>query len=142
MIKTKMLMLCSVLGSACSVMFGGWDEALKLLVCLMCADYLTGLTVAVVFKKSPKTESGSAESKVGFKGLCRKGVILCVVLISYRLELATGINCIREAVIYGFSANEIISLTENAGLMGLPIPKVICNAIDILKQRSGENDDT
>jgi toxin secretion/phage lysis holin len=66
--------------------------------------------------------------------------MLCVVLIGYRLELAMGIGYIRDAVIYGFSVNEIISITENAGLMGMPMPTVLRNAIEILKQKSGENE--
>jgi toxin secretion/phage lysis holin len=140
MIKAKLTMLCSVLGGLCSVLLGGWDAPMKLLVSLMCVDYITGLVVAVVFKNSPKTENGCAESKAGFKGICRKGVMLCVVLIGYRLELAMGIGYIRDAVIYGFSVNEIISITENAGLMGMPMPTVLRNAIEILKQKSGENE--
>ena len=140
MIKTKLITLCTIFGGISAALFGGWDNALKLLVCLMAADYITGLIVAIVFKNSPKTKGGGAESLVGFKGLCRKGVILCIVLISYRLELATGIEYIREAVIYGFSANEMISLVENAGLMGIPMPVAVTKAIEILKHRSEENE--
>ncbi len=139
MIKAKLITLCTLFGGVTAALFGGWDNALKLLICLMAADYITGLIVAVVFKNSPKTETGGAESKAGFKGLCRKGAMLCVVLIGYRLELATDISYIREAIIYGFSANEFISLVENIGLMGVPMPEGVTRAIDILKKR-GEAD--
>jgi toxin secretion/phage lysis holin len=135
MVRIKLVGVCGVIGGLTAALFGGWDNALKLLLCLMIADYITGLIVALVFKNSPKTVTGGAESKAGFKGLCRKGVILCLVLIGHRLELATGISYIREAVIYGFSANELISLVENAGLMGVPLPVAVTKAIDILKQR-------
>jgi toxin secretion/phage lysis holin len=107
----------------------------------MIADYISGLAVALIFKKSPKTATGGAESKAGFKGLCRKGVVLCLVLIGYRLEMATGVSYIRSVIIYGFSANELISLVENAGLMGVPIPNSVTRAIDILKQRSDIKDE-
>ncbi len=139
MIKAKLITVCALWGGVSAVLFGGWDNALKLLVCLMAVDYITGMVVAVVFKNSPKTKSGGAESKVGFKGLCRKGAILCVVLIGYRLELATGVSYIRESIIYGFSMNELISLIENMGLMGVPMPEAVTRAIEILKTR-GDND--
>ncbi len=141
MIKTKLTALCSVIGGLCAAFFGGWDNAIKLLVCLMIADYVTGLSVALVFRKSPHSKTGGPESKAGFKGLCRKGAIMCIVLIAYRLELVTGITYIREAVIYGFGANEMISLVENVGLMGVPVPKVVNKAIDLLKdKRDGKNE--
>lgn len=140
MIKTKLITLCTIAGGISAALFGGWDNALKLLICLMAADYITGLIVALVFKNSPKTKNGGAESLAGFKGLCRKGAILCVVLIAYRLELATDITYIREAVIYGFAANELISLVENVGLMGVPMPSAVKKAIEILKQRGEVNE--
>lgn len=102
----------------------------------MAADYITGLIVAGVFKKSPKTETGALESKAGWKGLFRKGGTLLVVLIACRLDMELGINYIRDAVIIAFIINEVVSLAENVGLMGVPIPKPILNAIDILKKKS------
>lgn len=63
---------------------------------------------------------------------------LLFVLIAYRLDLALGVNYIRDAVIIGFMANELISIVENAGLMGLPLPEVINKAIDILTQKGDE----
>ena len=89
-----------------------------------------------VFKKSKKSESGALESRAGFKGLCRKCLALLFVLVAYRLDLALGINYVRNAVIIGFITNELISLVENAGLMGLQLPPVITKAIDILKGQS------
>ena len=95
-----------------------------------------GLVVAGIFHDSPKTESGTLESKTGWKGLCRKCVTLLFVLIAYRLDLTLGVDYIRDAVIIGFVANELISIVENAGLMGLPLPKVVKNAIDILTKKA------
>ena len=102
----------------------------------MAADYITGLLVAGVFKKSPKTETGALESKAGWKGLIKKGVTLLVVLIACRLDVEFGTTYIRDAVVIAFLVNEIVSLVENAGLMGIPIPKPILNAIDMLKKKS------
>ena len=91
---------------------------------------------AAVFHKSTKTASGSLKSWIGFKGLCKKGMILLMVLIAHRLDLALGMNYIREAVIIGFTTNEAISIVENAGLMGIPLPPVLRRAIDVLTEKS------
>lgn len=129
-----------VVGSAIAAAFGGWDEALVTLIIFMVIDYLSGLIVAGVFHNSKKTETGTLESRAGWKGLCRKCVTLLFVLIAYRLDLAIGVNYIRNAVIIGFMANELISIVENAGLMGIPLPTVIQNAIDILTKKAGEGE--
>lgn len=128
-----------LLGAAGTTLFGGWTAALQALVLCMIIDYVTGLIVAGVFHESPNTENGALESNAGFKGLCRKGMILLFVLIGYQLDNAIGTAYLRDAVIIGFLANEVISITENAGLMGLPVPEVIINAIDILKNK-GEDE--
>lgn len=124
-----------VVGGAIAAAFGGWDEALVTLIIFMVIDYLSGLVVAGVFHNSKKTETGTLESRAGWKGLCRKCVTLLFVLIAYRLDLAIGVNYIRDAVIIGFMANELISVVENAGLMGIPLPAVIQNAIDVLTKK-------
>lgn len=126
-------------GGAIAAAFGGWDAALATLLIFMTVDYISGLIVAGVFHNSKKTESGTLESRAGWKGLCRKAVTLLFVLIAYRLDLVIGVNYIRDAVIIGFIANELISIVENAGLMGIPLPTVIQNAIDILTKKSDDN---
>ena len=88
------------------------------------------------FHASPKTKSGTLESRAGWKGLCRKGETLLIVLVACRLDAVMGSTFVRDAVVIGFICNETISIIENAGLMGLPIPAAITKAVDILKQRS------
>lgn len=131
--------ICTVIGVIGSVivsLFGGWDSALTTLILFMVIDYVTGLIVAGVFKNSTKTESGALESKAGWKGLCRKCVTLVFVMVAYRLDLVIGTAYIRTAVIIAFIANELISLVENAGLMGIPLPTIITKAIDVLQKKS------
>ena len=123
-----------VVGSLVASLFGGWTASLTTLLIFMAIDYMTGLVVAGVFHASPKTETGALESRAGLKGLIRKCSMLLFVLIGYRLDVAVGTTYIRDAVCIAFMANELISIVENAGLMGLPIPSVITNAIDILKK--------
>lgn len=137
--KNVICTLIGVLGSGLAYLFGGWDAALITLVIVMSIDFVSGLVVGGVFKKSPKTANGALESMACFKGLCRKCMIFCYVLVATRLDLTMGSNFIRNAVIIGFIVNETISITENAGIMGLPVPKVIINAIDVLKNKSEDN---
>ena len=129
-----------VVGSTIASFFGGFDAALITLFIFMCVDYVTGLIVAGVFNKSEKTENGALESRAGWKGLCRKGVSLLVVLVACRLDMIMGSNFIRDATVIAFIANETISIIENAGLMGVPIPSVITKAIEVLKKKSERED--
>lgn len=139
MTKNILISIIGIVGSAIASAFGGWTTGLTTLVIFMTIDYVTGLIVAGVFHKSTKTETGTLESRAGFKGLCRKGVMLLVVLVAYRLDLAVGTTYIKDAVIIAFIANETISIIENAGLMGVHIPDTIKNAIDILQKNGSDN---
>lgn len=139
MTKETICTAVGVAGSTIAAAFGGWDEALVTLIIFMVIDYISGLVVAGIFHKSNKSENGALESRAGWKGLCRKCVTLLFVLIAYRLDLAIGVDYIRNAVIIGFMANELISIVENAGLMGIPLPGVIQNAIEILTQKAQNN---
>ena len=140
-VKVAILGGIGVVGSVIAEVFGGWDAAMITLVTLMIIDYIMGILVAAVWHKSPKSESGTLESRAGWKGLCRKGVILLIVLIAARLDILLGTsNIVRNAAIIGYSANELISVVENAGLMGVPIPSVIQKAIDVL-QKKAEGED-
>ena len=129
-----------VVGSTIASFFGGFDAALITLLIFMGVDYATGLIVAGVFHKSEKTENGALESRAGWKGLCRKGVSLLVVLVACRLDMIMGSNFIRDATVIAFIANETISIIENAGLMGVPMPSVITKAIEVLKKKSERED--
>lgn len=133
--KNTIITITGVVGSAIASIYGGWTAALTTLMIFMTIDYITGLIVAGVFHKSPKTSTGALESRAGWKGLCRKGMVLLLVLVAHRLDLAIGTAYVKDAVCIAFIANEAISILENAGLMGLPIPAGIINAIDILKQK-------
>ena len=134
--KNVLCTTAGVVGSFIASLFGGWDTGIGTLVLFMGIDFFSGLAVAGIFKKSTKTETGALESRAGFKGLCRKCMTLLFVLVAYRLDLAIGTNYIRDAVIIGFMANELISIVENAGLMGLPLPAVLSKAIDVLKKKA------
>lgn len=136
--KNGFCTMIGAIGALIVSLFGGWDTALATLMIFMATDYVTGLIVAGVFHTSQKSENGALESRAGWKGLCRKGVTLLVVLVACRLDLITGTNFIRDAVIIAFICNETISIIENAGLMGIDIPPALTAAIEVLKKKSDD----
>lgn len=135
--KYKIFTTLALAGSALAELFGGWDMALETLLILMAADWITGgILLPAVFGKSPKSPNGALESRAGWKGLCRKGMTLFYILIAARLDRLLGMDYIRNAVCIGFIANELLSIVENAGLMGVPLPAMIRKVIDILKENA------
>jgi toxin secretion/phage lysis holin len=119
-------------------LFGGFDLVLQTLVIFMAVDYITGMVVAGVFKKSRKTKTGTLQSRAGLKGLCKKGVTLLIVLVAVQLDKIIGSAFVENAVVIGFITNETVSIIENAGLMGIPMPDAIRKSVDILNKKTDE----
>lgn len=128
-----------VIGAFIASLFGGWTQGMTTLVILMIIDYIMGILVAGVFGASKKTEDGKLESRAGWKGLVRKGVTLLIVLVATRIDMLIGTNFVRDAAVIGFAANELLSIVENAGLMGVPMPAAITNAVEVLQNKAQEN---
>lgn len=122
----------ALLGGGLSWAVGGFDAVVLCLIGAMAIDYITGLIVAGVFHNSPKTEGGRLDSRVGWKGLARKFVTILIVVVANLADVVMGTEGIRAAVCIGFFANECLSLVENAGHMGLRIPKKLADAIEEL----------
>ena len=125
-----------IIGAFIAQLYGGWTQGMTTLIIMMAVDYITGLLVAGIWHKSQKTEDGRLESRAGWKGLVRKGVTLLIVLVAARLDLVIGSTLIRDTAVIGFIANEGISIVENAGLMGVPMPGVVQNALEVLKRQA------
>ena len=128
----------AVIGGMISQAFGGWDAALITLLIFMAVDYVSGLIVAGVFQASDKSESGSLSSIACWQGLARKGMTLVIVLVAAQLDKVLGTAFVRDAVVIAYIVNETISIIENAGLMGLPIPDVIMSAIEQLQGKRND----
>jgi len=139
--KIGILSALGMIGSVGANLLGGWDMALQTLVLFMAVDYITGLIVAGVYNKSDKSETGALESKAGWKGLLKKGVTLFIVLVATQLDKMTGTEIIRDAAIIAYVVNEAISIIENAGLMGVPIPDIIKRTLEMLKNKEDGTDD-
>ncbi len=135
-IKAILIITVGTIGSGVASLFGGWTEDLTTLLIFMGVDFVMGLLIAAVWKRSGKSESGALNSVSAWVGLCRKGVSLLVILVAYRLDVTLGVSYIKTAVIIAFIANEAISIVENLGIMGVPLPAIISKAIDILKNKS------
>ena len=133
-IKDSILAAFALAGSFIARSLGGWDTALQTLIIFMAIDYITGLLVAGIWQKSNKSQTGAIESRAGFKGLIRKGLILLVVLIGVQLDLILGLQgfC-RTAIVMFFCGNEGLSVIENLGIMGIPLPDFIKTKFEQLK---------
>lgn len=135
-VRTTILSVIGVVGGILVKWLGGWSEDLTTLLIFMAVDFITGLLIASIWKKSRKSETGTLNSISAWKGLVRKGVSLLVVLVAHRLDVSLAVDYIRTAVIIAFLVNEAISIVENLGIMGIPLPSVITRAIEVLKNKS------
>ena len=133
--KDSVCTAMGVVGSAICWAFGGWDAAMIALLVCMCVDYVSGSMVALVFHKSTKTESGAYNSAYGLKGLCKKCLMLLFVLVAVQVDRVLGADYVRDAVCIGFCANEILSIIENLGLAGIPMPEGIIKALEQLQTK-------
>jgi toxin secretion/phage lysis holin len=133
--KQSILTIIGATGAFIANLLGGWDAGLITLVIFMTVDYFTGLIVAGIFHKSKKTENGALSSKAGLQGIAKKIMMLLLVLVAVRVDILTGTNYVRDAVIIALCGNELISIIENAGLMGVPIPKKLQEAIEVLSRK-------
>lgn len=137
-IKNGVLAALAAVGTFVAHALGGWDAAMQVLVAMMAADYLTGVLVAAVWQRSNKSTTGALDSKAGFRGLCKKGMILLLVWLGVLLDRALGVTYIRTAVVLFFIGNEGLSILENLGLMGMPYPAFLKRMLEALHDE-GDN---
>lgn len=138
--RATFIAISGAVGGIIAELFGGWDSDITTLIIFMAVDYIMGIIVAAVFKRSDKSDSGALSSRSAWTGLVRKFVTLLIVLIAYRLDVLLGTQYIRTAAVIGFCSSELVSIVENAGLMGVPLPPIITKAIDILKNKDNGHD--
>ncbi|MDN5323723.1 MAG: hypothetical protein PWQ67_2177 [Clostridia bacterium] len=117
-------------GGACaSYLFGGWSSLLGILLAFVVIDYITGVLASGV--------EGKLSSSIGIKGIAKKVFIFVMVAVAHLVDASLGDGHIfRDATIFFYLANEVISILENAGRVGLPVPPIIQQAIEVLKGKS------
>lgn len=126
-------LILSALGSFAVVLFGAWDAPIQMLILAILIDYITGVFRSIIKK--------DLNSSVGFKGIIKKLLILTVAAASNIIDVMTGgAMLIRTIVINVLAANELLSIIENAGECGVPIPKSLRNAIAKLKEQDNDKD--
>lgn len=133
--KETVCTVLGVVGGGIAWAFGGWDAAMAALLVCMGVDYLSGSVVALVFQKSTKSETGAYNSAYGLKGLCKKGLMLLFVLVAVQIDRLLEADYVRDAVCIGFCSNEILSIVENLGLAGIPMPQAVTRALEQLQKK-------
>lgn len=139
-IKSIVSIVVGIIGTVVTKYLGGWDLLLDTLVMFMLIDYITGLYIAGVLHKSPKTESGGLSSAKGYHGLIKKLFVIILVAMMYRIDQLFTIDYLRNGTIIAFLFQESISIIENAGLCGIKIPEIVKDGIDLLNQGVKKND--
>ncbi|MEC4566786.1 phage holin family protein [Paenibacillus sp. FSL M8-0228] len=116
-------------GAVAGYLFGGWSVMIHLLFMFVIADWLTGWIAAWI--------RGELRSRIGYHGIARKVVIFLIVVVAHFIDVALGnLHYFQDAVIFFYLANELLSIIENVGRMGVPMPDVLRNAVKIFESRS------
>ena len=118
------------IGAFVSFMFGGWSTLLSILLAFVVIDYVSGFFAAGI--------EGKLNSSTGMKGIAKKVAVFFVVAVAHMMDVALGYDghILRDATIFFFLANEALSILENAGRIGVPVPGALKKAIDILNEKS------
>lgn len=133
--------VAAALGAVAGLL-GEWDVTLTVLMIMMVMDYVSGVIVAAC-GKSPKSDTGGLNSKVGFIGLAKKGFIMFMVLLAAMLDSVIGTDgtMFRTMAVGYYIANEGLSVLENAALLGVPFPEKMRKALEILRDKSDQGSD-
>lgn len=131
----------STVGSVIANLFGGWSDGLTVLCIFMIIDFITGMTAAAM-GASEKSINGGISSGIIWRGILKKIMTLVMVVVGAQLDKLTGASYIKDAVVIAYCITEVVSIIENAGLIGLPVPAVIQKVIDVLKEKNDNIDIT
>jgi toxin secretion/phage lysis holin len=130
--------LLAVVGGVVGYLFGGWGGLLPILLVLMVIDQVSGLLASFV--------EGKLSSKVGFKGISKKVMVLLIIIVCHFIDLLCAKQgifngpIIRDGAIMFYLWNEVLSFIENAGRMGVPLPAQLTNAVEVLKGKAERNE--
>lgn len=119
-----------VAGAAIGYAFGAWSQLLNFFMLVIVIDYVTGIAASIKEKKG-------LNSNFGFWGIAKKGLMLVVVMLAHRADLLLGTEVAMTGAIYFYVANELISITENYGRLGLPLPDRVKRLIQVLRDKGG-----
>lgn len=117
--------------AAAAYLFGGWDQSMAILLFFVVADYITGFIAGAV--------EGKLNSEIGYKGIFKKVLIFAVVAIAHQIDVfsANESKMIMSATVAFYVWNELLSIIENIGRTGLPLPDILIRAVEVLKGKGG-----
>lgn len=116
-------------GSCVSYLYGGWSQLLHVLLFFVVVDYISGVIASGI--------EGKLSSSIGMKGIAKKVFVFVIVAVAHQVDVALGNgNIFRDAAIFFYLANETLSIIENAGRTGVPVPDILQQAVKILKDKS------
>lgn len=133
--KKVLCWIVGIIGGGIHFFIYECSVSIQTLLIFMATDYITGMINAIFFKKSPKSKTGLLNSVVGWQGLCKKGAMILYILVGVRLDMLLGVEYIADMMCIGFITNELISIIENAGIMGIPLPSGLYKIIELLKEK-------
>jgi len=126
--------MAAIGGSLSSYLFGGWSALLDILLFLVVVDYITGIVAAGIH--------GELRSTIGLIGITKKVFIFIMVAIAYKIDtILSDVHFLRDTVIFFYLANELLSILENAGQLGIPIPPAIRRAVEVFRGRGKDYSD-
>lgn len=120
-------------------LFGGWSASLTTLLIFMLIDYITGIIQAIL-GKSLKSENGKLNSKVGFKGISKKVLMLLMVVVGRRIDITFNITYVREIIILSYIMNEFISIIENLSTLGIEKLPIFDKIVLLIKSEVNKNE--
>lgn len=120
--------ICGFIGAAVTFAFGEWNQLLIIFLITITIDYFSGIAASV-------REGSGLNSEVGFWGLAKKALMLLIVMLAHHMDLLFNADVIMSGAIYFYLANELISITENYGRIGLPLPDKVKQLISALKEK-------
>lgn len=136
--KNKIFMGFGFIVSWIIQQMGGWSIPIQMLFWCIAIDSVSGYIVAGIFHKSPKTKNGKLYSREVFKGILKKFMYICIIIIGRQMDLVLNINYIANGLVFGFIALDVTSIIENMGLMGIKLPDVLAESLELLnKDKTG-----
>lgn len=128
-----------VAGGFLTYLFGPWSPAMRVVLLLMLADFISGLIIGIT-GRSPKSQNGALSSRVCWTGLMHKAGILLAIFAAAQLEYVTGVSGIRDGVVYAFCISEAISILENSSTLGVKLPKPLLKLVQKLDDEINEEE--
>jgi len=120
---------------------GGQTSHVVTLLTFMGIDYFSGILIPIVFRRSKRRKDGKLDSRICFRGLMKKCMMLGMVFIAHRLDITMSTNFICNAVMVALIVGETMSILEHADVIGIPIPAVLRRAMTLMREKAGENND-